>query len=26
MRLNFDIPLVSRWLAVEYFFVCSHRK
>jgi cyclopropane fatty-acyl-phospholipid synthase-like methyltransferase len=26
MRLNFNIPLVSPMLAVEYFFVCSHRK
>ena len=26
MHLNFNIPLVSSALAVEYFFVCSHRK
>ena len=26
MRLNSNIPLFSRWLAVEYFFICSHRK
>jgi SAM-dependent methyltransferase len=23
MRVNSNIPLVSRWLAVEYFFACS---
>jgi SAM-dependent methyltransferase len=26
MRLNFNIPLVSPRLAVEYFFICSHRR
>jgi SAM-dependent methyltransferase len=26
MHLNFNIPLVSPCFAVEYFFVCSHRK
>jgi len=26
MHVNFNIPLISPWLAVEYFFVCSHRK
>lgn len=26
MRLNCNIPLVSPWLAVEYFFICSQRK
>ncbi len=26
MHLNFNIPMVSPWLAVEYFFICSHRK
>ena len=25
MHLNFNIPVVSPWLAVEYFFVCSHK-
>jgi SAM-dependent methyltransferase len=24
MHLEFNIPLVSPWLAVEYFFICSH--
>jgi cyclopropane fatty-acyl-phospholipid synthase-like methyltransferase len=26
MHVNWNIPLVSRWLAVEYFFVCSGRR
>lgn len=26
MRLNFNIPLISSWLAVEYLFICSHPK
>lgn len=26
MHVNFNIPLISPWLAVEYFFVCSCRK
>jgi SAM-dependent methyltransferase len=26
MHLNFNIPLLSSALAVEYFFACSHRK
>lgn len=26
MRVNFNIPLLSPMLAVEYFFVCSHRR
>jgi|SRR5579859_2231550 len=26
MHVNFDIPLFSSRLAVEYFFVCSHRE
>ena len=25
MHINFNIPVVSPWLAVEYFFVCSHK-
>ena len=25
MRLNCNVPLVSAWLAVEYFFVCRRR-
>jgi len=25
MHVNFNIPVVSRLLAVEYFFVCSHK-
>ena len=25
MHVNFNIPLISPWLAVEYFFICSHR-
>lgn len=25
MHVNFSIPLISPWLAVEYFFVCSRR-
>ena len=24
-HLDYKIPLISRWLAVEYLFVCSHR-
>jgi SAM-dependent methyltransferase len=26
MHVNFNIPLISPWLAVEYLFVCSHRQ
>jgi cyclopropane fatty-acyl-phospholipid synthase-like methyltransferase len=26
MQLNWNIPLVSSWLAVEYFCICSRRK
>ena len=25
MHMNFNIPVLSPWLAVEYFFVCSHK-
>jgi SAM-dependent methyltransferase len=25
MHINFSIPLLSPWLALEYFFVCSHK-
>ena len=25
MHINFNIPVISRMLAVEYFFVCSHK-
>lgn len=26
MHINFAVPLISRWLAVDYFFVCSPRE
>ncbi len=25
MHLNFNVPVLSSWFAVEYFFVCTHR-
>ena len=25
MHLNFSIPVLSPWLALEYFFVCAHK-
>jgi len=25
IRLNWKVPLISPWLAVEYLFICSHR-